>query len=145
MNADKHCYLYWLPKLDISMSKLCVNHVMEMIWKQLLVMIRECLKKTFLSVFIIYHFRSVFDTQGAVIPCKIDHFYLWMLLVLKCIFIIPCICLYPYNKVHGAHMGPTWVLSAPDGPHVGSMNLATKVSIRWTLSTSLYYLITDTW
>ena len=21
-------------------------------------------------------------------------------------------------------MGPTWVLSAPDGPHIGSMNLA---------------------
>ena len=24
----------------------------------------------------------------------------------------------PDNKVHGANMGPTWVLSAPDGPHV---------------------------
>ena len=22
----------------------------------------------------------------------------------------------PDNKVHGANMGPTWVLSAPDGP-----------------------------
>ena len=31
---------------------------------------------------------------------------------------------YPDNKVHGANMGPTWVLSAPDGPHVGPMNLA---------------------
>ena len=30
----------------------------------------------------------------------------------------------PYSKVHGANMGPTWVLSAPDGPHVGPMNLA---------------------
>ena len=28
------------------------------------------------------------------------------------------------SKVHGANMGPTWVLSAPDGPHVGRMNLA---------------------
>ena len=28
----------------------------------------------------------------------------------------------PDNKVHEAHMGPTWVLSAPDGPHVGPMN-----------------------
>ena len=27
-------------------------------------------------------------------------------------------------KFHGANMGPTWVLSAPDGPHVCSMNLA---------------------
>ena len=30
----------------------------------------------------------------------------------------------PDNKVHGANMGPTWVLSAPDGPHVGPMDLA---------------------
>ena len=27
------------------------------------------------------------------------------------------------NKVHGAKMGATWVLSAPGGPHVGLMNL----------------------
>ena len=26
------------------------------------------------------------------------------------------------SKVHGANMGPTWVLSAPDGPHVSPMN-----------------------
>ena len=30
-------------------------------------------------------------------------------------------------QVHGANMGPTWVLAAPDGPHVGPMNLAIKV------------------
>ena len=35
----------------------------------------------------------------------------------------------PDNKVHGANMGPTWVLPAPDGPHVGPINLAIKVSI----------------
>ena len=32
----------------------------------------------------------------------------------------------PDSKVHGASMGPTWVLSAPDGPHVGPMNLAIR-------------------
>ena len=32
----------------------------------------------------------------------------------------------PDRQVHGANMGPTWVLSAPDGPHVGPMNLAMK-------------------
>ena len=32
-----------------------------------------------------------------------------------------------YPTVHGANMGPTWVLSAPDGPHVGPMNLAIRV------------------
>ena len=29
-------------------------------------------------------------------------------------------------------MGPTWVLSAPDGPHVGPMNLAIRVAVRWS-------------
>ena len=35
-------------------------------------------------------------------------------------------CNNPDNKVHGAKMGPTWVLSAPDGPHVGPVNLAIR-------------------
>ena len=35
----------------------------------------------------------------------------------------------PDSKVHGANMGPTWVLSAPDGPHVGPMNLAIRVGL----------------
>ena len=34
---------------------------------------------------------------------------------------------WPDNKVHGANMGPTWVLPAPDGPHVGHINLTIKV------------------
>ena len=37
-----------------------------------------------------------------------------------------CYGYIPDSKVHGANMGPTWVLSAPDGPHVGPMNLAIK-------------------
>ena len=32
----------------------------------------------------------------------------------------------PDNKVPEANMGPTWVLSAPGGPHVGLMNLAIR-------------------
>ena len=32
----------------------------------------------------------------------------------------------PYSKIHGANMGPNWVLSVPDGPHVGPMNLIIK-------------------
>ena len=27
----------------------------------------------------------------------------------------------PDSNFHGAHMGPTWVLSAPGGPHVGQI------------------------
>ena len=36
------------------------------------------------------------------------------------------IYLYPDSKGHGANMGPTWVLSAPDGPHVSPWNLAIR-------------------
>ena len=36
---------------------------------------------------------------------------------------------YQDSKIHGANMGPTWVLSAPDGPHVGPMNLAIRVAL----------------
>ena len=34
-------------------------------------------------------------------------------------------------NVHRANMGPTWVLSAPDGPHVGPMHHAIRVWIEW--------------
>ena len=34
----------------------------------------------------------------------------------------------PDSKVHEANMGPTWVLSAPGEPHVGPVNLTTRVS-----------------
>ena len=34
--------------------------------------------------------------------------------------------LNPDSKIHGTNMGPTWILSAPDGPHVGPMNLAIR-------------------
>ena len=36
----------------------------------------------------------------------------------------------PDSKVNGASMGPTWGMSAPDGPHVGPMNIAVMVYIR---------------
>ena len=34
------------------------------------------------------------------------------------------------SKVHGANIGSTWVLSAPDGPYVGPMNLAIREACR---------------
>ena len=37
----------------------------------------------------------------------------------------------PDSKFHGANMGPTWVLSAPDGPNVVPVNFAI-----WGLVTS---------
>ena len=38
--------------------------------------------------------------------------------------------MYPGSKVHGANMGPTWVLWASDGPPVGPMNLVISVILR---------------
>ena len=37
-----------------------------------------------------------------------------------------CVPSIPDSKLHGANMGPTWVLSAPDGPRVGPMNLVIR-------------------
>ena len=36
---------------------------------------------------------------------------------------------FPDSKVHGAHMGPIWVLSAPNGPHGGPIKLAIWVAM----------------
>ena len=36
---------------------------------------------------------------------------------------------HPDSKFHEANMGPTWVLSDPDGPHVVPMNLAIRASV----------------
>ena len=43
---------------------------------------------------------------------------------------------FPRYKIHGANMGPTWVLSAPDGPYVGPMYLAVR---EFTISYILIY------
>ena len=45
---------------------------------------------------------------------------------------------FPDNKVHGANMGPTWVLSAPDGPHTGPMNLAIRDTMAYVRSICVY-------
>ena len=36
----------------------------------------------------------------------------------------------PNSKVHGANMGPNWVLSAPDGLHVVPMNLVIRAILQ---------------
>ena len=38
---------------------------------------------------------------------------------------------FPDSKVHGANIGPTWVLSAPAGPHTGPRNPAIRVVSRY--------------
>ena len=36
---------------------------------------------------------------------------------------------FPDSNIHGANMGPTWVLSAPSGPHVSPINLVIRVDM----------------
>ena len=50
----------------------------------------------------------------------------------------------PDSKVHGANMGPTWVLSDPDGPHGCPMNLAIRGSILSTGNQTITHGLTST-
>ena len=45
---------------------------------------------------------------------------------------------FPDSTVHGANMGPIWALSAPDGPHLGPMNLTIRVVFYHTTSGPLF-------
>ena len=44
----------------------------------------------------------------------------------------------PDSKDHEANMGPTWVLSAPGGPHVGPINLPIRAKDKMSAALSLY-------
>ena len=46
------------------------------------------------------------------------------------------IYIYPDSNIYGANMGPTWVLSAPDGPHTGPMSLLSGYV--WNASDMIY-------
>ena len=58
------------------------------------------------------------DEMGDILLTTFSNAFSW-----KCLNYYHC---NPDSKVHGTNMGPTWVLSAPDAPHVGPMNLAIK-------------------
>ena len=51
----------------------------------------------------------------------------------------------PDSKVHGANVGPIWVLSAPDGPHVGPTNLAIGVYMYGCVLFYCGYIISSRW
>ena len=42
-----------------------------------------------------------------------------------------CLRTSPDSKVHGVNRGPIWGREDPGGPHVGPMNFAFWVAIRW--------------
>ena len=44
---------------------------------------------------------------------------------------------YPESKVDGSNMGPTWVLSAPSGPHVDLMKLTIRVCSHISVGTCI--------
>ena len=44
----------------------------------------------------------------------------------------------PGSKVHGAYMGPTWLLSTPDVPYVGPMDLDGSNYI-WVINNFIAY------
>ena len=46
----------------------------------------------------------------------------------------------PDSKVHGANMGPIWVLSTADGPHVAPINLAI-----WENFAGIRYMALNIW
>ena len=50
----------------------------------------------------------------------------------------------PDSKVHGANMGSTWILWAPDGPHDGPINLVireTSSVLRVSITTAIRIMI----
>ena len=69
-----------------------------------------------------YYDWSHFGKQCDIVGHTIVDLPIWVMASMETEMI-----LYPNSKVHGANMGPTRVLLAPDGPHVGPMNLAIRV------------------
>ena len=72
-----------------------------------------------------------------------------MVMDTKILWNLPALLHIPESKVHGANMGPTWVLSAPDGPHVGPVNLAIRAPYRqpdmgYCLCTALKSMLVNT-
>ena len=64
-----------------------------------------------------YMHESIFDARTALIVLMLKGEKLKKISMLM---------IAPDSKVHGANMGPTWVLSALNGPHFGPMNLAIR-------------------
>ena len=71
------------------------------------------------------------------------HLYLLSISTHACISAVQTV--FPDSKFHGASMGPTWVLSAPDGPHVGPMNPAIRVvmEVQWWAMCTLQWHLTS--
>ena len=85
--------------------------------------------KVYMTVLSIHRLGNAYSCSGFWISCSA----LWVHSEIPTIFQTHCQLVaqpIPDSKVHGANMGPTCVLSAPDGPHVGLMNFAIKDDTR---------------
>ena len=93
------------------------------------------------------------DKSKSVCARFIEHGHDFIMAEFKTIVQIPDIQLVTYtlkiandtipdSKVHGGNMGPTWVLSAPAGPHVGPWTLLSgMISIEWYICSSANWYI----
>ena len=84
---------------------------------------------------ITFHINS---ETGLVFMLFLESWSSWSLLINKT-RVNPCTNFDPDSKAHGFNMGPIWVLSVPDGPHVGPMDFAIWGVI--SLSPSAYTLV----
>ena len=79
--------------------------------------------------------HGLYNSEKAGVMCKFEPyqtsygFLLWVLW--RTVTLRYWECTVPDSKVHGANMWPIWVLSAPDEPHVGPMNLAIRGKAFW--------------
>ena len=90
---------------------------------------RHCDHQTWVS----YMYHGIYRWRGK--NHLVAHIYLdtsMVITVSQCQII-------PDSKVHGTNMGPTWVLSAPCGPHVGPMNLAIRDPLTTTVLRTWFY------
>ena len=78
----------------------------------------------------IYAWTDRFDSR-LILSYFLNYFIICVIKGIKngCSCIVEIRSTYPDSKVHGANMGPTWVLSVLDEPHVGPMNLAIRVGL----------------
>ena len=127
-HADANDNSREIAKIMLSQDK-PLSFWVALIWLQLLVHLNN-------DNFIVRIFRLKLEcpaTAVVMIYREITLFETTIHYVFKFFVIVPwSIC--PDSKVHGANMRPTWVLSAPDGPHVGPMNLAIRVYMIWYVS-----------
>ena len=80
--------------------------------------------------------NAIFNCKSAlnIVVCDILPIFLMMKVLSSylCWNILSYVDTYPESKVHEANMGPTWVLSAPDGPMLAPWSLLSGYLIFWS-------------